>query len=86
MLLVELAGTANSLKNHNARPNPYHNLVVMGKTKGNQSLVAKFTLPIALITKGMGIKQGKWLKQLVKLIHRKVKGVEDCLNKTLTLH
>lgn len=66
--LVELAGTANSLKFLNELPTPHFLLIISGRTKGNRNSGAKFELPIAKITRGTHLQPGKWIKRLVDII------------------
>jgi hypothetical protein len=44
MLLIEFAGTANSLKHMNDAL-PHFVLVILGRTKGNQLSGSKFGIP-----------------------------------------
>jgi hypothetical protein len=56
MLLIEFAGTANSLKHMNDAL-PHFVLVILGRTKGNQLSGSKFGIPCRI-----------WVAQLVPLM------------------
>jgi hypothetical protein len=47
MLLIELAGTANSLCNMNKAKNAHFLFVILGRTKGDQMSGAVFAIPCA---------------------------------------
>jgi hypothetical protein len=69
MLLIELAGTANSLVHMNDEKNAHFTFVVSGRTKANQKTGAKFGVPCAPITEGTHLRPGRWVKRLVVVIH-----------------
>jgi len=58
--LIELAGTARSLKFLSGLPTPHF----CGQMKGNRNSGARFELPIASITRGTHLQPGKWIKRL----------------------
>jgi hypothetical protein len=67
MLIVELAGMANSLVNLKSvphRPNPYFYFEVNGPTKGHGDQGAKLKIPCAGITK-TGLRPGQWVERFV---------------------
>jgi hypothetical protein len=68
MPLIELAGTANSLK-HLRDNEPYFVFVITGRTKGNRLAGAKFGVPCVSITEGTHLKPGRWVERLVKVLH-----------------
>ncbi|KAG7340358.1 hypothetical protein IV203_023901 [Nitzschia inconspicua] len=69
MLLIELAGTANSLVFLNDETTPHFCLKILGRTKGNQLSGANFDLPCVATTAGTNLRPGRWMKRLVKTIH-----------------
>mmetsp|Transcript_22938 Transcript_22938/g.34783 ORF Transcript_22938/g.34783 Transcript_22938/m.34783 type:complete len:226 (-) Transcript_22938:439-1116(-) len=71
MILIELAGTANSLQFLEDEDVPHFCFVVSGRTKSNRSSGAKFELPIARVTRGTSLQPGKWILRLVKYIRSK---------------
>lgn len=68
MVLIELVGTFNSLRFLEDRDVPHFCFVVTGRTKSNRASGAKFELPIASVTRGTGLRPGKWIKRLVECI------------------
>jgi hypothetical protein len=68
-LIVELAGTAKSLKFLNDAKMPNFAVMILGITKGNRLSGAKFGIPCVAVTEGMNLKPGKWMKPLVTCIH-----------------
>ena len=63
MVLLELEGTAASLKNLKKPPPglpPHFDLVVSGLTKGNRLSGAKFKIPCVALTQGSGLRPGRW--------------------------
>jgi hypothetical protein len=68
MPLIELAGTANSLK-HLRDNEPYFVFVILGRTKGNRLGGAKFGVPCVAITEGTHLKPGRWIERLVTVLH-----------------
>jgi hypothetical protein len=52
MLLIELAGTANSLSNMEDKKDAHFLFTILGQTKGYQHSEAKFDVPCAPVTKG----------------------------------
>jgi hypothetical protein len=71
MLLIELAGTANSLAHLHDEKNPHFVYVISGRTKGDQTSGAKFGVPCCPITEGTHLRPGRWVKRLVDVIHGK---------------
>jgi hypothetical protein len=69
MLLIELAGTANSLCNMNKAKNAHFQFVILGRTKGNKMSGAVFAIPRAPVTEGTHLRSGRWVNRLVELIH-----------------
>ena len=69
MPLIELAGTANSLK-HLRDHEPYIVFVISGRTKGNRLSGAKFGVPCVAITEGTHLKPGRWIERLVTALHK----------------
>jgi len=64
--LIELAGTRNSLDNKMGKE-PYFNVVISGRTKGNQVSGSKFKFPCVYITSGSGLNPGTWIRRLVNI-------------------
>jgi hypothetical protein len=62
MLLIELAGTANSLKYFEDPALPSYELVVLGTTKANRLSGAKFGVPCVAVTEGTNLRPGRWIK------------------------
>jgi hypothetical protein len=69
MLLIELAGTANSLVNMKDAKHTYFVFVVTGRMKSNQKTYAKFGVPCAPVTKGTHLRPRCWVKHLVDIVH-----------------
>ena len=71
-LIVELAGTANSLVNltQRGKQKPYLCLRVTGKTKACRDAGHTFPVPMAGRTQGTQIDAGKWVSRLVKTLHQ----------------
>jgi hypothetical protein len=69
MILIELAGTANSLAHLHDEKDAHFLFVILGRTKGNQDSGAKFAVPCAPVTKGTHLRPGRWVKRLVDNIH-----------------
>lgn len=61
---IEFAGSARSLRNLEGDPS-YITIVVVGRTKGNQTSGHKFSIPCLGTTGKSGLKVGMWLKRLV---------------------
>ena len=70
MLLIELGGTANSLVHLGASKNAHFVFVITGRTKGDQSSGAKLGVPCVGVTEGTNLRPGRWIKRLVKVIHK----------------
>lgn len=68
MLLIEYAGTVDSLQFLRDGLCPHIVLVISGRTKGNQLGGAKFGIPIAARTKGNRLQPGKWVKRLCDIM------------------
>jgi hypothetical protein len=68
MLLIEYAGTADSLKFMRSRPYPYFIFVILGRTKGNQMAGGKFGVPVAAVTEGTHLRPGRWVERLVAVL------------------
>jgi hypothetical protein len=69
MPLIELAGTANSLK-HLRDDEPYFVFVILGRTKGNRLAGAKFGVPCVTFMEGMHLRPGRLIERLVKVLHK----------------
>jgi hypothetical protein len=69
MLLIELAGTANSLVHMDDAKDAHFVFVVSGRTKANQKTGAKFGVPCVPITEGTHLRPGRWVKRLVNMIN-----------------
>jgi hypothetical protein len=69
MLLIELAGTANSLRFLEDSVASHFCFCILGRTKGNQLSGTKFEMPCVAITLGTNIRPGRWVKQLVTTIY-----------------
>jgi hypothetical protein len=69
MLLIELAGTANSLVHLGDPKDAHFVFVISGRTKGDQVSGAKFGVPCVPVTKGTHLRPGRWVKRLVTAIH-----------------
>jgi hypothetical protein len=69
MLIIELAGTANSLKYLEDPVLPSYELMVLGTTKANRLSGAKFGIPCVAVTEGTNLRPGRWIKRLVEIIH-----------------
>jgi hypothetical protein len=67
MVLIEFAGTANSLR-FLGDSEPWFKLVVSGRTKSNQLSGAKFALPCVTTTQGSALEPGKRMKRLVETL------------------
>jgi hypothetical protein len=67
--LIELAGTANSLKHLEDTALPSYELMVLGTTKANRLSGAKFGVPCVAVTEGTNLRPGRWIKRLVEIIH-----------------
>jgi hypothetical protein len=67
MLLIEFAGTSNSLKHMND-PLPHFVLVILGRTKGNQLSGSKFGIPCVSVTEGTHLRPWIWVAWLVPLM------------------
>jgi hypothetical protein len=65
MLIIELAGTRNSLVHLNEKIDPHFKFNILGRTKGNQMSGAEFKVPCVPITEGTGLQPGKWVQRLV---------------------
>ena len=72
MLLIERAGTTNSLKT--LKGEGWFKLVISGATKGNRLSGAKFELPLVGITQGTGLQPGKWVSRLCYLHKQEKEG------------
>jgi len=71
MPLIELAGTRNSLDNK-LKGEGYFNVVISGRTKGNQISGSKFAFPCVNVTNGNGLNPGVWIRRLID-----IRNVED---------
>jgi hypothetical protein len=72
MLLIEFAGTSNSLKHMNDSL-PHFVLVISGGIKGNQLSGSKFGIPCVNVTEGTHLRPRIWVARLVPLM--KAQGV-----------
>ena len=64
MMIVELAGTKNTLLHLNGAK-PYFCMAINGKTKTNRNCGAAFKVPVAGVTQGTGLEPGKWMVRYV---------------------
>jgi hypothetical protein len=69
MLLIKLAGTANSLSHLLDVRQAHFVYVSSGRTKGDLMLQAKFGIPCVPITHWTHLWPGQWVKPLVKTLH-----------------
>jgi hypothetical protein len=83
MLLIELAGTANSLVHLVDVKNAHFVYVISGRTKGDQTSGAKFGIPCCPITEGTHLRPGRWVKRLVDVIHAKGRRTGRLFNRRL---
>jgi hypothetical protein len=68
-LLIEHAGTAKSLKHLSNAVDPHFELVISGRTKGNQmSSSNKFAIPCIGVMEGIALWPGIWVKRLVLVV------------------
>jgi hypothetical protein len=68
MVLIERAGTLNSLSHLDDPSDPHFRLVVSGVTKGNQLQGAKFAIPIVGVTEGTNLQPGLWMRRLKSVL------------------
>ncbi len=66
MLLIELAGTRNSLADM-LDEQGHFKVVISGRTKGNQVSGAKFSFPCVHTTQGNGLNPGVWIRRLIQI-------------------
>jgi hypothetical protein len=85
MLLIELAGTANSLVHLGAPKDAHFVFVISGRTKGNQTSGAKFGVPCVPVTEGTHLRPGRWVKRLVEAIHGKGRRTGRLFNRRLQI-
>jgi hypothetical protein len=85
MLLIELAGTANSLVHLNDAKNAHFVFVISGRTKSDQSSGAKFGVPCCPVTEGTHLRPGRWIKRLVDIIHGKGRRTGRLFNRRLQI-
>lgn len=73
MPLIDLRGTAKSVAElmGPTAVDPKFKLVIIGRTKGVQQDGAKFAIPCVAVTRGTGLRPGKWVKRLVDVVDRK---------------
>lgn len=72
-LMIELAGTKESLRHLNTPPPgqvPHSRVVITGPTKNNREQGRKFFLPIAAVTEGTNVPAGKWVQRSMAAIGR----------------
>jgi hypothetical protein len=75
MVRIEFTGTANSIEKWMQREkDPYFMFVVSGRSKGNQLLGAKFSVPCVGVTQGTHLRPGRWIERL--LVWMKEDGVK----------
>jgi hypothetical protein len=84
MLLIELAGTANSLVHLEASKDAHFVFVIAGRTKGDQSSGAKLGVPCVGVTEGTNLRPGRWVKRLVEIIHTEDRRSGRLFNRNLT--
>jgi hypothetical protein len=85
MLLIELAGTANSLVHLNDAKNAHFTFVISGRTKSDQSSGAKFGVPCCPVTEGTHLRPGRWVRRLVDVIHGKGRRTGRLFNRRLRI-
>jgi hypothetical protein len=85
MLLIELAGTANSLSHMGDAKNAHFVYVISGRTKGDQTSGAKFGVPCCPVTEGTHLRPGRWVKRLVDVIHAKGRHSGRLFNRRLRI-
>eukprot|EP00978_Attheya_sp_CCMP212_P029703 scaffold106438_cov56-Attheya_sp.AAC.1 len=68
MILIERAGTLNSLSHLDDPSDPHFRLVVSGVTKGNQLQGAKFAITIFGVTEGTNLQPGLWMRRLESVL------------------
>jgi hypothetical protein len=68
MLLIELAGMSNSLAHLMDAKKAHFVFVISGRTKGDQTLGAKFSVHCLPVTHGTHLCPGCWAKRLVETI------------------
>jgi hypothetical protein len=83
MVLIELAGTDNSLSHLEDAINPHFKFMLLGKTKGNQLSGTKFGVPCVPITNGTHLRPGHWVKRLVTILHATGKCTELLFSRRL---
>ncbi len=66
MLLLELAGTRNSLEVM-LDEQGYFKVVLSGRTKRNRILGSKFSFPNINVTSWTGLEPGIWMKHLIDI-------------------
>ena len=64
MLLIKNNGTLGSMINLKNNDVPYYKLFIKGRTKGSQTGVSSFEIPIAGVTEGLGINNGVWIMRM----------------------
>jgi hypothetical protein len=69
MIMLKLAGTANSLVNMSNGKDAHLLFVILGCTKRNQLWGATFAIPCAPVTEGAHLRPGPWVKPLVAVLH-----------------
>jgi hypothetical protein len=84
-LLIELAGTANSLVHLLDSKNAHFKFVISGRTKGDQTSGAKFGVPCVPVTEGTHLRPGRWVKRLIEIIHGKGRRSGRLFNRRLKL-
>lgn len=69
VLLIELAGTADSLKYLGNAEDPHFMFKILGRTKGRQLNGRFFWMPCVATTSHTKLNPGRWVQRLVDLIH-----------------
>jgi hypothetical protein len=69
MLLIELAGMANSLIHLTDEKHAHFVFMISGRMNGDQTSGAKFVVPCIPVTQGTHLCPGWWVKRLVETIH-----------------
>jgi hypothetical protein len=85
MLLIEIAGTANSLVHLLDSKNAHFKFIISGRTKGDQTSGAKFGVPCVPVTEGTHLRPGRWVKRLIEIIHGKGRRSGRLFNRRLKL-
>ena len=70
MLLLEYKGTLASLRFLNCPGAPHYEVVILGRTKGNQISGSRFKIPVAATTSGSNLNPGEWMKRYTSILNK----------------